>query len=78
MPRYSVYLVRTMSQVVDVDADSLAEAARLAVDENELEPNISNEFEGDGEVEVFSIRDVKTDAVVYDSERDPASMLNEG
>lgn len=77
MPRYSVYLVRTMSQVVDVDADTLAEAARKAIDENELEPNISNVFEGDGEVEVFSVRDVKTDTVVYDSERDPALMLNE-
>lgn len=77
MARFSVYLTRTMSQVVDVEADTIAEAARLAVDENELEPNISNNFEGDSEVEVFNVRDVKTDTVVYDSERDPATMLNE-
>jgi hypothetical protein len=77
MARYSVYLMRTMSQVVNVEADTAAEAARKAVDENELTPNISNNFEEDGEVEVFNVRDIATDVVVYDSERDPTSMLNE-
>ena len=75
MATYDVYLMRTMSQSIKIEADSLAEAAQKALDENELDPNVTNKFEPDGEVEVFSIK--TGDTVVWESERDPASKIGQ-
>jgi hypothetical protein len=55
MATYDVYLIRTMSQVVTVDAESEEDAIGKACDEHDLDPNISNSFEADGDVEVHSV-----------------------
>jgi hypothetical protein len=73
MPEYDVYLMRTVSQSVRVEANDPREAAQRALEEHQLEPNVSNDFEADGEVEVFSIK--TGDTVVWDSEKDPASAI---
>jgi hypothetical protein len=73
MPEYDVYLMRTVSQSIKVEADSLPEAAQRAIEESDLEPNVTNKFEADGDIEVFSIKD--GDTVVWDSEKDPTSTI---
>lgn len=53
--RYRVMLLREMSQSIEVEADSAADAVRRAIDENDLSPNVSNRFEESGEVEPYNV-----------------------
>lgn len=60
MPHYTAYLMRSMSQQVEFDAPdgtTPEELAAMATDRSELDPNISNVFDADGEVEVHFLRD---------------------
>jgi hypothetical protein len=75
MAKYSVYLTRTMSQVVEVEADDLRTAVARAMDQEDLEPNISNAFEGDGETEVYSVD--SEGARLYEQGRDDAALIFE-
>lgn len=63
MTRYSVMMLREMSQVVTVEADSIDEAAQLALDQNGLTANMSDDFEDSGEVELYNVTDSKGDEV---------------
>lgn len=75
MATYSVYLTRTMSQVIEVEADDLKSAVAEALEREDLEPNISNSFEGDGETEVYS---VDSDGErLYEQGRDDAALIFE-
>lgn len=68
---YDVYLMRMMSQVVKVKAANPREAAEQALDQNDLDPNVSNDFEADGDVELHSITDLDTDKVVWENGVNP-------
>jgi predicted regulator of Ras-like GTPase activity (Roadblock/LC7/MglB family) len=58
--KYTAYLMRTMSQQVEFEAPKGTDPEKLAAmanDLSELDPNISNAFDADGEVEVHFLRD---------------------
>jgi hypothetical protein len=58
--KYTAYLIRPMSQMVEFEAPEDAtpeQLAELALELDELEPNISNQFEGDGDTQVHNLRD---------------------
>jgi hypothetical protein len=60
--KYTAYLIRPMSQMVEFEAPEDAtpeELAALAMDLDELEPNISNPYDGDGETQIHYLRDEK-------------------
>jgi hypothetical protein len=61
--RYSVMMLREMSQVVTVEASSIDEAAQLAFDQNNLSANIGNDFDDSGEVEIYNVSDAKGNEV---------------
>lgn len=63
MTKYSVMMLREMSQVVTVEADSIDEAARMAFDQNNLSANIGNDFDDSGEVEIYNVSDAKGNEV---------------
>lgn len=65
MKRYRVMLLREMSQVIEVEASSVAHAVNLAIEENDLAPNISNKFDGSGDVEPYNVTNVDTDEVLW-------------
>jgi hypothetical protein len=72
---YSVCLTRTMSQVIEVEADDLRTAVAQALEQEDLEPNISNSFEGDGETEVYSVD--SDGARLYEQGRDDTNLIFE-
>jgi hypothetical protein len=65
MPEYHVMLVRQMSQVIYVRADSVREAVQKAVDRNDLSANVSNTFDDCGEVEVYAVTDIESGEGVW-------------
>lgn len=69
--KYRVYVGFSVSQVVDVDAESIEEAIELAIDEAD-QPNASNKFEMDGEFVVRNVTDEAGDVVWDESIPDPS------
>lgn len=69
MKRYTAYLIRAMSQTVTFEAPDDAdpeELSVLAVAESDLDPNGSNRFDADGDVEVFYVEDAEGTRVYGD------------
>lgn len=64
--KYRVYMSTSISQVIEIDADSAYEAAELAQDKVD-KPNISNGFEQDGEWHPLSIENIDTNTFLWDS-----------
>jgi hypothetical protein len=65
--RYRVMLLREMSQVVEVEASSVAHAVNLAVERHDLNVNISNNFDESGDVDPYNVTDADTDDVLWTS-----------
>lgn len=65
MTRYRVMLVRQMSQVIEVDADSVREAVEEAVDQNDLMANMSNNFDDSGDIDPYVVTDAETGEDVW-------------
>lgn len=68
MPRFRVTLNYSVSQSIDVDADSQDEAIDLAFDKLDT-PNVSNKFEQDGEPDVIAVYD-ETGEQIYPAHLD--------
>ena len=61
MMKYRAYITRVMSQTVEFEAkpgDNLEEAAMNAPDVD-LDPNISNKFEADGDEQIYYIEEAE-------------------
>jgi hypothetical protein len=66
MARYEAYLIQPMSQVVEFETDDPnADLVALAWDESDLHPNISNQFDTDGDGETYFIKNADTGEIVY-------------
>lgn len=57
MTKYFGYVTQSMSRTVEVEADSLEEAIEQIYDEGDFNVNISNNFEQDGEIELYDVYD---------------------
>jgi hypothetical protein len=55
--KYFGYVTQTMGRTVEVDADSLGEAIEKIYDQGDFNVNISNNFEEDGEIELYDVYD---------------------
>lgn len=77
--KYTAYLIQAMSQTVEFEAPEdapAAELARMAGDRSNLDPNISNDFDTDGDLTVHYIKDDQ-DRVIYsetDEKEDPDAV----
>lgn len=77
--KYTAYLIQAMSQVVEFEAADDAspeELASMAGDRSDLDPNISNNFDTDGDLKVHFIKDDQ-DRVIYsetDEKEDPDAV----
>jgi len=54
--KYKVYVMYTVSQIVEVEAHQIEEAIEAALDEVD-HPNISNKFDMDGDPEAHAVYD---------------------
>ena len=68
--RYKAYVNYSVSQIVEVEADSIDEALDLALEDVDL-PNVGNNFEPDSDPRVVNLMDEDGNVVWDDSIPDP-------
>jgi hypothetical protein len=71
--KYKAYVNYSVSQIVDVEADSIDEALDMALEEVDM-PNIGNNFEPDSDPMVVNLTDENGD-VVWDDSMTPRPVI---